>query len=364
MRFTYFLLAIILFIYGIIAAREFLYPIAFGVLLAYLLFPVANFLEMKGLPRILSIIISILFALIVIAGGGLFIYDQFTTLFSDFPELKRQAISNIDTYQHSLENVFGFQDDFLDQYVKQWVTGFFENIPQNFNAIFSATTGTLLRIFLMPVYIFLFLYYRTKFAYFILKVVPDDKERVTIKILRDISTVVTRYMGGVVIVVSILCLLNSFGLYLVGMKYPIIFGVISALINFIPYFGTLMGGAIPLLFAILIGETPLLAVRVLILFIIIQFIENNILTPNIVGSSLKINPFFIIFSLIVGAMIWGIPGMLVVVPFLAMLKRIFKNFDSLQPYAFLLGTRGTQKHSISGRNLKSYFNRMKNKLRN
>ena len=364
MRFTYFLLAIILFIYGIIAAREFLYPIAFGVLLAYLLFPVANFLEMKGVPRILSIIISILFSLIVVAGAGFFIYDQFTTLFSDFPELKRQAISNIDSYQHSLENVFGFQDDFLDQYVKQWVTGFFEDIPQNFNAIFTATTGTLLRIFLMPVYIFLFLYYRTKFAYFILKVVPDDKERVTIKILRDISTVVTRYMGGVVIVVSILCLLNSFGLYLVGMKYPIIFGVISALINFIPYFGTLMGGAVPLLFALLIGETPLLAVRVIILFIIIQFTENNILTPNIVGSSLKINPFFIIFSLIVGAMIWGIPGMLVVVPFLAMLKRIFKNFDSLQPYAFLLGTRGTQKHSISMRNLKAYFSKMKNKFKN
>jgi predicted PurR-regulated permease PerM len=181
--------------------------------------------------------------------------------------------------------------------------------------------------------------------------VPQDKQKVTIKILRDISMVASKYMGGVVIVVFILCVLNSLGLYIIGFRYPIVMGIISALFNFIPYFGTLMGGAVPLLFALLVQD-PVIAGRVVILFIIIQFTENNILTPNIVGGNVKISPFFIIVGLVMAAMIWGIPGMLVIIPVLAIMKIVFKNIDELQPYAFLLSTRGTQKHSINVKNLK------------
>ncbi len=369
MRYVIFLAAVMLTIYAVIIAKGFLYPVAFGILLAYLLFPVANYLEKHHFPRILSILISIILAIAVLGGGIYFIYTQVGRLVSDFPALKKQALQNIELLQHTIGNAFGVEDKSLETLLKNWVTGFFEGGSMLFNTIFSATTGTLLKIGLMPVYIFLFLYYRTKFAYFILKIVPEKKEFVTVHILRDISTVATRYMGGVIIVVSILCILNSFGLYIAGMHYPVIFGVISALFNFIPYFGTLMGGAVPLLFALLTGESLSLPFRVILVFIVIQFIENNILTPNIVGGSLKINPFFIIFSLIIGATIWGIPGMLVIVPFLAMAKIIFKNIEALQPYSYLLGTRGTRRHAISIQNIKisagrlgAFYKRVKKKI--
>ena len=192
------------------------------------------------------------------------------------------------------------------------------------------------------------MYYRTKFAYFILKLTPKDKGMVTIRILRDISTIAASYMGGVTIVVLILVVLNSCGLLIIGVRYAIFFGMVSAFFNFIPYFGTLMGGSIPFLFVLLTTEDPLhYGLRVAILYVIVQFIENNILTPNIVGGHVKLNPFIIIIGLVLGATVWGIPGLLVTVPFLAILRVIFANLEPLTPFSYLLGPKGTRKHAIT-----------------
>lgn len=356
-RISLLLLMIILFIYGVIAAKQFLFPLAIGAMFAYLLFPIANFLEKHRFPRILAILTSIAFALVIIGVIVFLFYRQLTKMFADFDALKESANTNIELLQHNLENLLGLQDNRLEQFLKTQVDQFFQGNGGELGKAFSTTTGTILRIVLLPIYVFLFLYYRTKFAYFILKIVRKEQKHVTIKILRDISTVAARYMGGVSIVVLILCVLNSTGLLIIGVDYAILLGITSAFFNFIPYFGTLMGGAIPLLFVLLTTSDPLhYGLYVMILYAIVQVIENNILTPNIVGGNVKINPFFIILGLMMGGMVWGIPGMLVVVPFLAILRIIFYHIESMQPYAFLLGPRGTQKHSITLSKIKKAFN--------
>ncbi len=349
------LLIIILFIYGIITAKKFLYPVAFGVLFAYLLYPIVNFLEKHRIPRILSILIAIILALSVMAVTFYLFYTELTRVFEHFDKLKEQANANIESFQNNLEATFGLRDNRIQEFLQKEVNQFFDS-GAGFNVLFSATAGTVFRLLILPVYVFLFLYYRTKFAYFILKIVKKENKPLALKILRDISTVAARYMGGVSIVVLILCFINSSGLVIIGVKYAILLGIISALFNFIPYFGTLMGGSVPLLFVLLTTDDPIhYAIRVFILFIIVQFIENNILTPNIVGGNVKINPFFVILGLIVGSMIWGIPGMLVIIPVLAVARIILNNIESLKPYAFLLGPRGTLQHSISIKNIRRFF---------
>jgi predicted PurR-regulated permease PerM len=116
-----------------------------------------------------------------------------------------------------------------------------------------------------------------------------------------------------------------------------------------------------LAFALLTGDSPLLALRVLILFGGIQFLENNILTPNIVGYNVKISPLFIILSLILAAMLWGIPGMLVVIPFLAMFKIVILNIERFEPYVYLLDTRGTKRHAVTIAKIRNFFLIRKNK---
>jgi len=362
LKIVLYLLIPTLFIYGIIQARNFLFPLAFGFLLAYLIYPAVNFLEHHHFPRILAILTSILTSIIIIAAAFFLFYKQLTFMFNDLESMKQHANQNIELFQQYLNNKIGLSDNGLENFIKKQGQHLFGNGDGQLQQAFTTTTGTLFKIFIMPVYVFLFLFYRTKFAYFILKLVNRRNKRKVINILREISKVASRYMGGVFVVVLILCLLNSLGLYIVGVRFAILLGIISAFFNFIPYFGTLMGGAVPLLFVLLTSEDPLhLSFGVVILYIIVQFIENNILTPNIVGGNVQINPFFIIIGLVLGALIWGIPGMLVTVPFLAISRIIFANFEKTKPVAFLLGPGGTRKHSITKEKIQDFFSPGKKK---
>lgn len=349
-----FLLILILSIYAIVQAKEFLYPLAFATLFSYLLFPPTNFLEKKGFPRILAIITVLFAALLIVAIIFFLFYTQLLGLLDNFESLKTTASKNIELLQNHISRWFGIKDNGLEIFLKHQVDQFFGSEINGVGKVFTATTGTVFRVVLLPIYVFLLLYYRTKFAYFILKLVKQDSKLTTVKILRDISNVAARYMGGVTIVVLILATINSAGLAIIGVEFAILFGIVSALFNYIPYFGTLMGGAVPFLFVLLSTPNPgYYGIRVALLFMIVQFTENYILTPNIVGGNVSISPLVIIIGLVAGGMLWGIPGLLVIIPFLAILRIIFTNIPSLHPFAYLLSMRGTRKHSIQlGRILK------------
>jgi predicted PurR-regulated permease PerM len=360
LRIALLLLIPILFLYGIIAAKQFLFPLFLALLFAYLLYPIVNYLESKGLPRAVPILLSILLALLVIGGIILVFYSQLNLLLEDYDAIKKQATQNIDAFENTIKVTFGLQGNRLDGFLEERVDTFFSSEGSGINRLFSATTGTISKVFLLPVYVFLFLFFRTKFAFFILKLVNEKNRPKAVKTLRNISTVAARYMGGVTIVVLILCVINSTGLLIIGVEYAILLGITSAFFNFIPYFGTLMGGSVPLLFVLLSSDQPITTgIQVLILFIIVQVTENNILTPMIVGGNVKINPFFVIVGLVAGAMVWGIAGMVVVIPMLAMARIIMNNTERLQPFAYLLGPRRSNRTSIIQR-LKDVLHKKKN----
>lgn len=354
-RLTYTLLALILFIYGLIAVRNFLAPIAFGFLLAYLIYPVVKWLERHNVPRILANLIAIIGVLAILVSMFLIVYRKVSALSGDFPRMLEAAVANLSEMLSNLGEYFGFDKAESRKFIQSQTANIVQSGSQYIRALFGATTSTIVSIGLLPVYIFMFLYYRTKFMYFLLKISAKEQRQEVVNILREISTVMVRYMAGVILVVIILAIINSFGIYMIGLKYAIPLGVIAALFNLIPYFGTILGGLVPFLFAFLVQGDMAMAFRVVLLFIVIQFLENNILTPNIVGGNVKINPFFIITGLFAASMVWGIPGMLLVVPFLAILRIVFSHLDAMKPYAFLLGDKGTSKHALSLENIRKFW---------
>lgn len=362
-RYVWVLGALFLSLYGLVLAREFLYPIALAILFTYLIYPVSNFLEKKGLPRIGSILISIFLLLLLIAFTGHFMYKRTMLLFTDLPHLREQAIANIKAFENYLQNYIGIRDDFLISLIQRKVNGLFEAGSQTMNQLLSRLSGLVFTIGIMPVYVFLFLYYRTKFATFILKIVPRQKKLSTINMLRDISTIAGRYMRGVFIVVVIISGLNTAGLYLIGFPYPFIMGVLSALFCFIPYFGILIGGSLPALLSLLTLPDPTMMLKVIALYLIVNSIENNILTPNIVGDHVRINPFFVIIGLILSALLWGIPGMIVVIPFMAMFKIVMGHTKKYEAIDYLLDNRGTRKHAITWGNIKVFWKTFKKNSR-
>lgn len=358
---TMLLLFFTLSIYGIIVAKHVLATLCLSILFAYLAYPSTSFLEKKKFPRVLAILISILLIIAVLSGILFFLYKRVEILLEDIPTLKEKALSNIDQLEAFIEDTFGISTAKQDKWIKDNINSLFESGSDFFTTTFTATTTTIAKLFFIPVFVFYFLYYRERINRFILMVSPDDKRKTINGILSEISSLVQRYVGGVFVVVLILSVINSAGLYIVGLKYALVFGVISAFFNFIPYLGTWIGAFFPITFALLTGDSPNLVVGVVILFFIIQFTENNILTPNITGSYVRLNPLVTIISLILAGMVWGIPGMLVIIPLMAVLKIIFERFESTKPYAYLIGLQESNGTTRGLNRLKSFFKKMTKK---
>ena len=336
------LLVTFLVIAALIITKTLLVPLAFGVLLAYLLYPAARKLENKGMPRIATNFILIISVIAFVAGFIYGIAVLITTFTGDLPQIQEQFRQNISSFQNTLGSWIGVAESQQDSMINSALG----NTGQYLTRLFTATANSILTIGLIPVYTFLPLFYRDKFQKFLLLLVPADEENIADNIVNQAAEVVPKYMKGLFIVCFILIGLNSLGFYLIGVKYALLFGIIAAIFNLIPYLGTVIGYGLTFLF-VLGTQTPGVSLAVAIQFFVVQFIENNILTPNITGSYVQINPLVTIFSLIAGGMIWGLPGMFMVIPYLAMMKIVCENIESLTPISYMLGTRGTERHSIS-----------------
>ncbi|HKJ40440.1 MAG TPA: AI-2E family transporter [Sunxiuqinia sp.] len=333
---------------AIVLARDFLIPLAVSIFLSYLIYPLVWKIESHGVHRAIAILLVLLMTLILVGAIGLFLSVKLSNMDINLPDIKSQMNIKTDAVLHLLESRLGLQSDTLDHYFSQASENLFSSWESKFGSLFTATTTTLFQIGILPVYTFFLLFYRTKTAHFIFRLVGRKNKPKALKILREISTITTKYMAGLLIVVFILSILNSTGLLIIGVPHPLLFGILAAFLNLIPYFGTFIGGLIPVLFVLFTFPYPFPTIlQIIILFVIVQFLENNLLTPNIVGNNIKINPLAIILSLLLGNMIWGIPGMLIIVPTLAILKIIMQNIEEFQPFAFLISDSGTSEHRVN-----------------
>ncbi|WP_319269737.1 AI-2E family transporter [uncultured Draconibacterium sp.] len=341
------LLIVSIFVTFIILAQNILIPFVLAMFFSYLLYPVVLKFERWGVNRAISILIVLLVVIIFIGGIALLFSLKASNVDVSFNEVKEQFESKSLNIQNVITEKLNINASTVDHYLNQAAENLINSWQSGIGNFFAATTTTLFQIGILPVFIFFLLFYRTKTAHFILRITPNDKKFVTLEILREVSTVITKYLGGILLVVAILAVLNSLGLLIIGIKHALVFGILSALLNLIPYIGTFLGGFIPFMYVAFTNPHPLSAmIKVAALFIVVQFIENNLLTPNIVGNSIRINPLAIILSLLLANLIWGVAGMLVVIPILATLKIIMRKIDSLKPYAFLISDRGTEKHKL------------------
>jgi predicted PurR-regulated permease PerM len=358
---VYALVFIIIFFFALIMARQILIPLALGFLFATLIYPLTRLLITRvRFPERLANLVAVLAFVAVLFLAINLLVNQIQVLAQDFPTLKQKALANMEYLRLFLEENFDIDPDSQVLWLRDRVRGVFESGSTLISDTINATAGTVFQLVLVPVFMYYMLSFREQFRDFIIRITPRVKREQAQDVMAQISTVVQRYISGVFTVVFILCFLNSIGLYIVGLRYAIIFGIISALFNIIPYFGTWIGASFPIIFALLTGDTPGLAVSVFIMYLIIQFTENNILTPNITGGYVRLNPLITILSIIVGGMVWGIAGMLVVIPFMATLKILFENVDELRPYAFLLSNEHGMRRVIRFR---KFFRRQGDKLK-
>jgi predicted PurR-regulated permease PerM len=341
--------------------RNYLYPLTLGGLFAYLLYPMANFFEQKRVPRIFANILSILIGISTVSAVGFFLYKQMGLFLEDLPGLQNTAIHNINIIFANITQTTGIKTPELKEQVKILAGNLLNLNNFNFKNTFSTTFQTIFTFGIMPVYVFFLLFYRNKFKEFMLMLVAEGKHAVTVRIIEEINQVSIHYMTGVFKVVGILIVLNSTGFLIIGLKHALLLGLLAALMNFIPYYGTIIGYFFPLFIAIFTMNSPTYALLVFLQFIVVQFTENNILTPNIVGAHVNINPFMIILSITLGGFIWGLPGMFIAVPVAAILRVLGENIPGLAPVGYLLGSSGAEEHNVTLEKMSRLFKRFTKK---
>ncbi len=274
---------------------------------------------------------------IVIAAISVLLISQISKFSESWPVL-------VEKFTELFNNTITWASGYLDINPKKihgWINNTRNDLSQASGALIGKTIITLgsglVVIFLMPVYIFLLLYYHPLLLKFLHMVFADGNQSKLTEIISQIKTVIQRYLVGLVIEAALIAAMEITALLLLGIEYALLLGVLGALLNAIPYIGGLVAVALPMMVALATKSSAWYALYVLGIYYFIQLVDNNYIVPKIVASKVKINALFSIIVVIVGNAIWGVPGMFLSIPLLAIVKLIFDRIEELKPWGYLLG---------------------------
>ncbi|MBK0368980.1 AI-2E family transporter [Flavobacterium agrisoli] len=318
--------------------RNVLKPVLLAFLFAVLLLPIHSFLRKKlKLYNTLASLISVLFFVAVVIGILTFISFQISAISSDFDIIQKNFNSFLYECHKFIKEHFKVsiweQKKYLEDVTKDSVKKGNESI----GTMLVSVTDVLLDSTLIPIYTFLFLLYKDHFILFLSKLFKKENHAKLKEILCQIKISINNYILGLLLEMVAVSVLTSAGLYFIGIKYFILLGLITGILNMIPYIGIVIAGVLTVIASL--SGTPQMSVLIgiLVVNIVVQLLDNNILVPLIINSKVEINALVSIIGIIVGGATAGIAGMFLAIPLLAILKIIFDRLDGFEPWGYLMG---------------------------
>jgi predicted PurR-regulated permease PerM len=333
-----------LFMIGMIAFFAILYiaqgiivPIVFAVIIAIVLHPMVNIFVRLRINRVIAIVITLVITSLVIVGLIALLFTQASRFSETWPLLVEKFT---DTLNQIITSASGYLD--IDpQKIHEWITKTKDEFLNVSNDAIGQTLlsvgGVIMILFLIPVYVFLILFYHPLLIDFIRRLFVNHNQSQVSEIVKQTKTVIQSYLVGLSIEAVIVAVLNTSVLFMLGIDYAILLGIIGALLNVIPYIGGLVAVALPMMVALATKSTAWYPLYVLAGYYIVQLIDNNYIVPYIVASKVKINALFSIIVVFVGNALWGVPGMFLSIPLIAIVKLLFDHIEALKPWGFLLG---------------------------
>ncbi len=336
-RFTLIGIGLALIILGMVAGRNLLLPLAWALLFALLILPVQVRLEKLLHRRAISAVLSVLL-LGLISGSILYLLSsQVMHLVDDLPRLSEKISQNLEDFRQFLDQKIGIPYHEQPTQFADRMGTFLQERIHSIGTALTNTVKTLVYIGLLPIYIFLMLFYRHRLTQFIFMLYPAGEREAVVATVSKASTVVQKYLSGMVIVTGIVAILVLVVFLALGIRHALLFAVFLAIFNLIPYVGVFIASFISIAYVFVTKDSLFYPIITLILLWGIQLLENNLITPFIVGRQVQLNPLAIIIAIILGGLIWGVSGMILFIPLLGGLKTIMDEIPSLRPYGFLLG---------------------------
>lgn len=339
-RAALFLIGLYVFINMLSIAQDIILPVIYAVIIAVSISPAVDFLVKKKINRAISItavlsttflITAVLLALIISRASRL--SEAWPQLAGSFEELITRATTWVSGY-------FEVSPHKINMWIADTKSELLNHSSNAIGNTLSTLGGVLSTVLLTPVYVFMILLYQSHLLEFIYKLFGTGNDGRAAEMLTKTKTIIQSYLIGLFAEFAIIGALNCIGLLILGIDYAILLGVVGAFLNIIPYLGGIIAVALFMMVA-LVTKPLIYLLYVVVLYSIIQFIDNNYIVPKIVGSKVKLNALFSLVAVIAGAALWGIPGMFLSIPIIAILKLILDRTESLKPWGFLLGDTTT-----------------------
>ena len=327
-----FLLGILIYVGNSVLA-----PLLMAFFISIVLLPVYRFFKRRKFPEVLSIALALLLMLIVVVLIGWFFSVQIGRLIGDFPQIK----DNVTKHLNTLSSWINKKTNFSTERQLQLINEQSNKLLNYAGGLLSGAAGSLTSIFifvgLLPIYIFLMLFYKNLLLRFVFLWFPQDVHHKVEEAMKETQVIIKSYLVGLLIQITYITVLLGGLLFLFGIKHAILIGVIFAILNLIPYVGALIGNIIGVLLTLTSSEEVWPIFVVLGTIAAVQFLDNNILMPRIVGSKVKINALTSIVGVIVAGSLAGISGMFLSLPVIAVLKIIFDRSENLKQWGVLFG---------------------------
>jgi predicted PurR-regulated permease PerM len=330
---TVIMFGLVLLVYILMSLREILVPLAFALVLAVLLNPLVLFLEKIRFPRILAIALAIIIMVIFISGLTYFLVVQIKGISGDWPLFKQKFGLLFNKLQHFARTDFGINTKKQNEYISEAENDLKPVLASAMGSVF----GGLAMVILLPVYTFLFLYYKKLILNFLFEIFSEAEEKEISVVVAQTKGAIQNYMLGILLESLIVAALNTIALMILGVPYAILLGVLGAILNILPFIGGILAVLFPVLVATATHDGFSTQLWVIVSYIIIQFVDNHFLVPYIVASKVKINALVSIVIVLLGGALWGISGMFLSIPILGVLKIIFDRLPEMKPWGLLIG---------------------------
>ncbi len=310
-------------------------PLFFGLLIAIIMHPVCKWLEGKGWRKSMAITVCLLMVTLLFAALLALIVWQLKIFSKDAPAILKKVEDSLQGLQQWMAVNFSETDEIENNWNKKLMT----DIGSIAKATLQTTANTLFLLFLIPVYTALFMYHRKVLVQYLKSITPNQYHHQLDNILHQTIHTYFNYIKGMVLVYIIVGILNSIGLSALGVNNAILFGMLCAIMTIIPYVGIFVSALLPISMVWIQTGNIWYPVGVIAIFSFVQYLEANVIFPKVVGTQLNVSTLAMLVAIIAGGIIWGVAGMVLFIPFVAILKIVSDNVDEWKPLNLLLGRK-------------------------
>jgi predicted PurR-regulated permease PerM len=318
-------------------AKSIIVPLLFSTIFGVLLSPLVNGLTRLKFNRVIAIII-VLLSLVCIMALAVVLFAQQIIVFADSaPIIIDKVYKVVAEFVNWISLQFNVSIDNVHEMLENTKQEILIKTKSIIGPALINIKDILIVGMVMPVYIFMIIFYQPLLVEFIHRLYGEENKVLVSKILSSTKFIVQRYLLALLIEAAIMATLNTIGLYVLGIPYAILLGILGAFLNIIPYLGGIIAMLLYVVIALVTKDHSIYMLYVIMLYSVIQLIDNNLIMPKLVGSKVKINALVAIIVVVVGGTLWGVPGMFISLPLIAIVKLICDNIETLKPWGFLLG---------------------------